>query len=110
MDASNGASGNAGDALASSALSSLEDRIRRTAELIANLRSERDVARAELASAHEMGSGATEQLASARSEAASAKAELAALTPEVESLRAERVEVRTRIEKLLAQMEALGGA
>ena len=111
MDAENGASGIAGDkdALASVALSSLEERIRRTADLVANLRRERDAALVELASARESGSGAAEQLSSARSEAASAKEQLSAFTTELESLRAERAEVRTRIEKLLAQMEALGG-
>ncbi|HEY7336926.1 MAG TPA: hypothetical protein VH639_18685 [Bryobacteraceae bacterium] len=75
------------------ALASLEDRIRRAAELVATLRAERDSAIAELESA--------------RKTAGAALAESQKLRQEVEVLRGERKQVRTRIEKLLGQMELL---
>jgi uncharacterized coiled-coil DUF342 family protein len=61
------------------ALVSLEERIRRTVELVSSLRAERDAA---------------------VGEAQKARAEL-------EALRGERKHVRTRIEKLLGQMDQL---
>lgn len=64
------------------ALVELEERIRRTVELVATLRSERDAALAELAEARKSAG-------------------------EVDKLVAERKQVRTRIEKLLGQMDSL---
>lgn len=75
------------------ALASLEDRIRRAADLVAGLRAERD--------------GALAELDSARRTTASALAETQKLRQELEDLRAERKQVRTRIEKLLGQMDLL---
>ena len=71
------------------ALVELEERIRRTVDLVATLRSERDAALAELAEARKT-SGDT----------AKTKAEM-------DTLLAERKQVRTRIEKLLGQMDQL---
>jgi uncharacterized coiled-coil DUF342 family protein len=67
-------------------LSSLEERIQQTAQLITRLRQERD---------------------SAVKEAAEARAEAAHLGGEVKTLQAERKQVRTRIEKLLGQIDQL---
>jgi hypothetical protein len=75
------------------ALASLEDRIRRTVELVATLRAERDAAVAELDAV--------------RKAAGSALADTQKAKHEVESLRTERKQVRTRIEKLLGQMDLL---
>jgi FtsZ-binding cell division protein ZapB len=75
------------------ALASLEDRIRRTVELVATLRAERDAAVAELDSV--------------RRAAGSALADSQKSRQELESLRSERKQVRTRIEKLLGQMDLL---
>ena len=61
------------------ALSELEDRIRKTVDLVGTLREERDAA----------------------------VAESQRLRQELDSLRSERKQVRTRIEKLLGQMELL---
>ncbi len=72
------------------ALVELEERIRRTVELVATLRSERDAA--------------LEELAAARKTAADGGAKLKA---ELDTLQSERKQVRTRIEKLLGQMEQL---
>jgi chromosome segregation ATPase len=83
------------EALASP-LDSLEDRIRRAAELVASLRAQRDSAMAEL--------NATRQAA------APAIEEARKLRAELESLRSERVQVRKRIEKLLGQMDSLSGS
>jgi ClpP class serine protease len=71
------------------ALAELEHRIRRTVELVATLRSERDAARAELAEARK-----------STGDSAKTKAEM-------DTLLAERIQVRTRIEKLLGQMDSL---
>ena len=70
-------------------LSSLEERITRAVELVAELRREK----AEL----------TEQLEAANSSAAQSQKYL----QELEDLRKERKQVRTRIEKLLGQMDLL---
>jgi predicted nucleic acid-binding Zn-ribbon protein len=70
------------DALASDALSSLEERIHRTVELVSTLRAERDAA-----------------LADAQK-----------LRVELEDLRSQRKQARARIEKLLGQMDVLRGA
>jgi chromosome segregation ATPase len=67
-------------------LSSLEERIQQTAQLIARLRQERE---------------------SAVKEAAEARAEAARLSGELKTLQAERKQVRTRIEKLLGQIDQL---
>jgi chromosome segregation ATPase len=67
-------------------LSSLEERIQQTAQLIARLRRERE---------------------SAVEEAAEARAEAARLSGELKTLQAERKQVRTRIEKLLGQIDQL---
>jgi len=69
------------DALASDALSSLEERIHRTVELVSTLRSERDAA-----------------VADARK-----------LRQELEDLRSQRKQARVRIEKLLGQMDLIAG-
>jgi FtsZ-binding cell division protein ZapB len=71
------------------ALASLEERIRRTVELVTSLREERDAAVAERDAA---------------------RIEMKKLRDEVESMRGERKQVRTRIEKLLGQMDVLSGA
>jgi seryl-tRNA synthetase len=82
-------------------LGSLEERIRRTVELVASLKAERDAALQELASAK----AATVELASAKK----AASETPILRQEIEALRAERKQVRARIEKLLAQIDQVGG-
>jgi regulator of replication initiation timing len=70
------------DALASDALSSLEERIHRTVELVSTLRTERDAA----------------------------VADAQKLRVELEDLRSQRKQARVRIEKLLGQMDVLRGA
>jgi FtsZ-binding cell division protein ZapB len=75
------------------ALAILEDRIRRTVELVATLRAERDAAVAEMEAA--------------RNAAGSALTDSQKIRHELESLRNERKHVRTRIEKLLGQMDLL---
>src|SRR5579885_3109246 len=72
-------------------LASLEERIRRTVEMVAAMREERDAALTELAAA--------------RKAAGASQAEAQKLRQEIEDLRSERKQVRTRIEKLLGQME-----
>ena len=67
-------------------LSSLEERIQQTAQLIVRLRQERQ---------------------SAVEEAAEARAEAARVSGELKTLQAERKQVRTRIEKLLGQIDQL---
>lgn len=80
------------------ALVELEERIRRTVELVASLRSERDAALEELAAAQK-------SAADAKSKAEDGGAKLKA---ELDTLQSERKQVRTRIEKLLGQMDQLG--
>jgi FtsZ-binding cell division protein ZapB len=70
------------DTLASDALSSLEDRIHRTVELVSALRLERDAA-----------------VSDARK-----------LRQELDDLRSQRKQARVRIEKLLGQMDMVRGA
>jgi len=70
------------DALASDALSSLEERIHRTVELVSTLRNERDAA-----------------IADARQ-----------LRQELDDLRSQRKQARVRIEKLLGQMDLIRGS
>ncbi|HEY4365094.1 MAG TPA: hypothetical protein VGN17_29290 [Bryobacteraceae bacterium] len=75
------------------ALASLEERIRRAAELVTQLRAERDAAIADLDNIRKAAGGAL--------------ADSQKLKQELEALRGERKQVRTRIEKLLGQMELL---
>jgi hypothetical protein len=82
-------------------LANLEERIRRTVELVASLRVERDTAVRELAAAQ----AALSELAAAKKVAAEAQH----LREEIGGLRAERKQVRVRIEKLLGQMDQLSG-
>ena len=70
------------DALASDALSSLEERIHRTVELVATLRSERDTA---IADADQ-------------------------LRQQLDDLRSQRKQARVRIEKLVGQMDLIRGS
>jgi len=77
-------------------LESLEDRIRRAAELVASLRAERDAALAERDAALQS--------------AAPALAEAQRVRVELDSMRGERTQVRKRIEKLLGQMDLLSGS
>jgi len=78
------------------ALASLEERVRRAADLVASLRAERDAALADAEAARKAAIPAIEEARKLRSE--------------LEGLRSERVQVRKRIEKLLGQMDLLGGA
>jgi chromosome segregation ATPase len=78
------------------ALASLEERIRRMAELVASLRAQRDSALAELNAARQTAAPAIEEARKLRSE--------------LDSLRTERVQARKRIEKLLGQMDSLSGS
>jgi len=70
-------------------LSSLEDRIQRAIQLVAQLRREKEAA---------------------AEEAAEAKAEAARLADEVKALQTERKQVRSRIEKLLGQIDQLSSS
>jgi FtsZ-binding cell division protein ZapB len=78
------------------ALAGLEERIRRTLELVKALRAERDAA-------------VTERDA-ARQAAGGALSEMKKLRDEIDDLRSERKQVRTRVEKLLGQMDLLAGS
>jgi len=69
-------------------LSSLEERIQRAAQWVAQLRREK---------------------AAAVEAAAEAKAETERLAQQVKTLEAERKQVRTRIEKLLGQIDQISG-
>ena len=82
-------------------LADLEERVLRTVELVATLRSERDAAVAELALAR----ATVAELSTFKK----AEAEARALRDEIAGLRAERKQVRLRIEKLLAQMDLASG-
>jgi FtsZ-binding cell division protein ZapB len=77
-------------------LASLEDRIRRAADLVSRLRAERDSAVAERDAA--------------RKAAGAALTEQQKMRGELDSLRVERKQVRQRIEKLLGQMDVLSGS
>ena len=77
-------------------LASLEDRIRRTVEMVTTLRDERDAAVADRDAA--------------RKAAGAALTEAQQMRAELDSLRGERKQVRTRIEKLLGQIDLLSGA
>jgi len=77
-------------------LSNLEERIRRTVDLVNQYRVERDAAVAERDAS--------------RNAAGAAMADLQKLRQEIEELRGERKQVRTRIEKLLGQMDSLSGS
>ena len=77
-------------------LDHLEDRVRRAAKLVAELRDQRDAAVAERDAA--------------RKAAGAAVAEVQQMRSEMESLKGERKQVRSRIEKLLGQMDLLSGA
>ena len=81
------------DSMEDDPLASLEDRIRRAVELVAELRTERD--------------GAVAGMEAARKNAAAATAEAGRLRQELEGLRGERKQVRARIEELLGQIETL---
>ena len=70
-------------------LSSLEDRIQRAIQLVAQLRREKEAA---------------------AEEAAEARAEASRLGDEVKALQTERKQVRSRIEKLLGQIDQLSGS
>jgi FtsZ-binding cell division protein ZapB len=74
-------------------LAGLEERIRRTVELVATLRAERDAA--------------VDELDAVKRAAGSALADAQKFRQEIDSLRGERKQVRTRIEKLLGQMDLL---
>jgi len=77
-------------------LASLEDRIRRAADLVSHLRAERDAAVAERDAA--------------RKAAGAALTVQQKMRAELDSLRGERKQVRQRIEKMLGQMDLLSGA
>ena len=81
-------------------LATLEERILRAAELVNQLRRERDAAVVEKLAAFE------ERDATVR-EAADARSRTDKLARELETLRGERQQVRTRIEKLLGQLDLL---
>ena len=89
------------DLFETDSLGSLEDRIRRTVELVTSLKAERDAALSELAEAK----AALQELAAAKK----AAAEVSSLRQEIDVLRAERKQVRVRIEKLLGQMDQVSG-
>jgi len=82
-------------------LANLEERVRRTVELVSSLKLERDTAVRELAAAQK----ALAELDAAKKEAAEAQQ----MREEIGGLRAERKQVRVRIEKLLGQMDQLSG-
>ena len=81
----------------------LEERIRRTVDLVSTLRTERD-------SALSQRDDALAERDEARQTAATSTSEIQKLRQEVEELRGERKHVRTRIEKLLGQMDLLSGS
>jgi uncharacterized coiled-coil DUF342 family protein len=75
--------------ISTDALSELEDKIRRAAEVVAQLRKERDAA------------------ISGSRDAESLRKRVSDLSDEVETLRTEREMVRQRVGKLLEQIDAL---
>jgi len=83
-------------------LAALEERIRRTVELVQSLRAER-------ASAIVERDAAIRERDAARNAAGTPVAGTEKLRDELENLRSERKQVRTRIEKLLGQMDLLSG-
>ena len=82
-------------------LADLEERVLRTVELVASLRTERDAALTKLAGAQ----AAIKELSAFKK----AEDEARGLREEITELRAERKQVRLRIEKLLAQMDLISG-
>ena len=89
------------ESLEADSLDNLEERIRRTVELVTSIKAERDAAVSELAETK----ASLHDLAAAKK----AAAEATSLRQEIEVLRAERKQVRTRIEKLMAQMDQVSG-
>ena len=83
-------------------LAALEERIRRTLELVQTLRAER-------ASAIVERDAAILERDAARNAAGTSVAGTQKLRDELDGLRSERKQVRTRIEKLLGQMDLLSG-
>jgi len=81
-------------------LASLEERILKAAELVTQLRRERDAAAAQK-------QAAVQERDAAVKEAGEARKRAEALAVELEALRGERRQVRTRIEKLLGQLDLL---
>jgi hypothetical protein len=81
-------------------LTSLEERILRTVELVSRLRETNEKLQRELEAANS-------EKAKAEQAAKDAQEEVARLSQEMELLRAERKQVRTRIERLLGQMDLL---
>jgi FtsZ-binding cell division protein ZapB len=81
----------------------LEERIRRTVDLVSALRAERD-------SAFAQRDAALAERDEARHSTSATSSEVQKLRQEVEELRGERKTVRTRIEKLLGQMDLLSGS
>jgi uncharacterized coiled-coil DUF342 family protein len=84
-------------------LASLEERIRRTVEVVKSLRAERDAALAERDQAFV-------ERDAARNTAGMAMTDTQKLRQEIDDMRGERKQVRTRIEKLLGQMDLLSGS
>jgi FtsZ-binding cell division protein ZapB len=81
----------------------LEERIRRTVDLVTTLRAERDQALADR-------EAAIAERDQARQAAGASASEVQKMRQEIEELRGERKHVRTRIEKLLGQMDLLSGS
>ncbi|MCC7498426.1 MAG: cell division protein ZapB [Bryobacterales bacterium] len=84
-------------------LASLEERIRKAVDLVAQLKTERDGLQ------RQMDAVASEKQTLVQ-EAEEARAQAARLAQELETLRSERKQVRTRIEKLLGQMDLLSAS
>lgn len=97
---STAAQGSAGE---DDSLASLEERIRRTVELVKTLRAERDAAFAER-------DAAFAERDAARNTAGMTMTDAQKLRQEIDDMRGERKQVRTRIEKLLGQMDLLSGS
>lgn len=84
-------------------LASLEERIRKAVDLVAQLRTEKDELRQQL-------EAATSERQELAQEAEQARSQATQLAQELEALRSERKQVRTRIEKLLGQMDLLSAS